>query len=178
MAEAIVGSVRPMWIVPYCPYCQAPCGAQGPWVGLERPAAPGSSCFLYFFSRFLYLTTNSHVFCIFSSRSVFFVFNAMARSGLGKKRIICFSARDDGGLLVRALPRPRPRACALSHQKNDHQFARSRGQWVDPLERRRHDDDNYACHEDEDDNYADTTRRRRRRTTRRRRRSYCRPHPR
>ena len=44
-----------------------------------------SSCFLYFFSRFLYLTTNSHVFCIFSSRSVFFVFNAMARSGLGGK---------------------------------------------------------------------------------------------
>ena len=56
---------------------------------------------------------------------------------------------------MRALPRPRPRACDLSRQKNDHQFARSRGQWVvDPLERRRHDDDTYACHED--DNDADT----------------------
>ena len=33
------------------------------------------------------------------------------------------------------LHRPRPRACALSHQKNNQQFTRSRGQWVDPLER-------------------------------------------
>ena len=48
-------------------------------------AAPGSSCFLYFFSRLLYLTKNFDVVCIFSSRSVFFVFFAMARSGLGEK---------------------------------------------------------------------------------------------
>ena len=58
------------------------------WTGQNRPgsragrsagssqktisaAQCGSSCF-FVFSRFLYLTTNSHVFCVFSSRSVFF----------------------------------------------------------------------------------------------------------
>ena len=43
-----------------------------------------SSCFLYF-SRLLYLTKNFDVVCVFSWRSVFFVFYAMARSGLRQK---------------------------------------------------------------------------------------------
>ena len=51
----------------------------------RRLARVRSICFLYFFSRLLYLTKNFDVVCIFSSRSVFFVFCAMAMSGLGQK---------------------------------------------------------------------------------------------
>ena len=44
----------------------------------------GAAVFVIFF-RLLYLTKNFDVVCIFSSRSVFFVFCAMAMSGLGQK---------------------------------------------------------------------------------------------
>ena len=52
----------------------------------DDSAPPRSSCFLYFFSRLLYLTKKFYVVCIFSLRSVFFVFYAMARSGLRQKK--------------------------------------------------------------------------------------------
>ena len=52
-----------------------------------------------------------------------------------QKRDGAFLARrNGGGLCVRVLSRlDRARALSLT-QKNDHQFARSGGQWVDPLE--------------------------------------------
>ena len=56
--------------------------------GRPHPSRKGEwqeQLFFVFFSRLLYLTKNFDVVCIFSSRSVFFVFCAMARSGLGQK---------------------------------------------------------------------------------------------
>ena len=69
--------------------------------------------FLYFFSRLLYLTKNFDVVCIFSSRSVFFVFCAMARSGLGKNELFA-SLRETTGACSCVPCRGHDRARALS----------------------------------------------------------------
>jgi hypothetical protein len=73
-----------------------------------------SSYFFVFFSRLLYLTKNFDVVCIFSSRSVFFVFFAMARSGLGQKKGLFASPRETTGACSCVPCRGHDRARALS----------------------------------------------------------------
>ena len=84
----------------------------------KRPRCHYSSrteqLFFVFFSRLLYVTKKFDVVCIFSSRSVFFVFYAMARSGLRHKNELFASLRETTGACSCVPCRGHDRARALS----------------------------------------------------------------